>query len=180
MQKLADGHDTEVGSSLAWLWSRCVAAPQPGAAPACVVAACVVAACVVAACVVAGCAVAACVVAGCAVAGWPPAGELAAGPGGADEPVHPVAAPVSRTATHAQASRSRPVMCASMVLRGLGDVVDEGGQAGLVEQVGGADGYVAGDVVEGGADLRHGDPGERRPGQAVGGELDGDGVPFGG
>src|ERR1700732_1433597 len=129
MQKLADGQDTDVGSSLAWLWSRCVAAPQPGAAPACVVA-------------------------GCAVAVWPPAGELAAGPGGADEPVHPVAAPVSRTATHAHASRSRPVMCACMVLRGLGgDVVDEGGQAGFVEQVGGAHGHLVGDVVEGGPDL---------------------------
>ena len=33
MQKLADGQDTDVGSSLAWLWSRCVGVPQPGAAP---------------------------------------------------------------------------------------------------------------------------------------------------
>src|SRR5580698_6149732 len=60
-----------------------------------------------------------------------------------------------------------------------GDVVDEGGQAGFVEQVGGADGHVVGDVVEGGADLGDGDPGERRPGQAVGGELDGNRAPFG-
>src|SRR5579863_9033082 len=141
MQKLADGQDTEVGSSLAWLWSRCVAAPQPGAAPA------------------------------VAVVGW----LLAAGSVGADAPVHPVAAPVSRMAAHAPASRSRPVMCACMVLRDVGgNVVDEGGQPGLVEQVGGADGHVVGDVVEGGPDLRHGNPGQRGPGQAVGGELDGD------
>src|ERR1700746_399304 len=32
MQKLADGHDTDAGSSPPWLWSRCVAAPQAGAA----------------------------------------------------------------------------------------------------------------------------------------------------
>ena len=79
MQKLADGQDTEVGSSLAWLWSRCVAAPQPDAAP------------------------------GGEVAGWPPAGELAPGPGGADDPLHPAAAPMSRMATQAMAGRSRPV-----------------------------------------------------------------------
>ena len=55
MQKLADGHDTAVGSSLAWLWSRCVAAPQAGAA-------------------------------------------LVPGPDDAGEPLHPVAAPMSRRA----------------------------------------------------------------------------------
>ena len=120
MQKLADGQDTDVGSSLAWLWSRCVAAPQPGAAL--------------------------------------PAGELAAGSGGADEPVHPVAAPMSRMDTYV-------LIRLVSTLRGLGgDVVDEGGQAGLVEEVGGAHGHVAGDVVEGGADLGDGDPGERGPG----------------
>src|SRR5271163_3249028 len=93
MQKLADGQDTDVGSSLAWLWSRCVGVPQPGAAPS------------------------------WEAAGWLSAGELAAGPGGADEPVHPVAAPASRTATHAYTSRSRPVMCVLMVLRGLSMVL---------------------------------------------------------
>src|SRR5579862_6420687 len=87
MQKLADGHDTEVGSSLAWLWSRCVAARQAGAEPSGVVASGVVASGVVAGCVVAG----------CVVAGW----LLAAGPGGAGEPLHPVTAPMSRRATHA-------------------------------------------------------------------------------
>ena len=67
MQKLADGHDTEVTSSLAWLWSRCVAAPHTG--------------------------------------------ELAPGLGGADDgPLQPVAAPISRTDTQANASHSRPVM----------------------------------------------------------------------
>jgi hypothetical protein len=80
MQKLADGHDTDVGSSPPWLWSRCVAAPHAGAAL------------------------------DCEVAGWPPAGELAPGPGGADDPLHPVAAPISRMDTQANASRSRPVM----------------------------------------------------------------------
>src|SRR5271169_3437680 len=116
MQKLADGQDTDVGSSMAWLWSRCVAAPQADAAP------------------------------DGAVAVWPPAGELAPGPGGADEPLHPVATPVSRMATHAHILFIR-LVC---TLRGLGgDVVDEGGQAGFVEQVGGADGQVVDDVVEG-------------------------------
>lgn len=67
MQKLADGQDTDVTSSLAWLWSKCVAAPH--------------------------------------------AGELAPGLGGADDdPLHPVAAPISKTDTQANASRSRPVM----------------------------------------------------------------------
>src|SRR4029077_2901704 len=80
MQKLVDGQDTDVGSSLAWLWSRRVAAPHAGAAP------------------------------DSAVAGWPPAGELAPGPGGAGDPLHPVAAPISRMDAPANASRSRPVM----------------------------------------------------------------------
>jgi hypothetical protein len=74
MQKLADGHDTDVTSSGAWLWSRCVAAPQAVAPPEC---------------------------------------EVAAGLGGADDPLHPVAAPISRMAAQANASRSRcrvPVM----------------------------------------------------------------------
>jgi len=65
MQKLADGHDTDVGSSPPWLWSRCVAAFQAGTAL------------------------------DRAVAGWPLAGESAlgsAGPG--DDPLHPVAAPI--------------------------------------------------------------------------------------
>ena len=35
-------------------------------------------------------------------------------------------------------------------------MADESGQAGLVEQVGGADGHVVGHVVEGGPDLGHG------------------------
>ena len=79
MQKLADGQDTEVTSSLAWLWSRCTAAPHApdDAAPE------------------------------CAVAGWPAAGELAPGLGGAGDPLHPVAAPVSRTAMQANISHSR-------------------------------------------------------------------------
>src|SRR5580693_7858307 len=81
MQKLADGQDTDVGSSPPWLWSRCVAAPHAGAAL------------------------------DCALAGWPPAVELAPGPAdGADDPLHPVAAPISRMDTQANASRSRPVM----------------------------------------------------------------------
>ena len=76
MQKLADGQDTDVGSSPPWLLPRCVAAPQAGAAP-------------------------------CGVAGWPPAGERAPDSGGADDdPLHPVAAPVSRMTTQANA---RPV-----------------------------------------------------------------------
>jgi len=62
MQKLADGHDTEVGSSPPWPWSRCVAAPQAGPAP------------------------------DREAAGRP--GELAPGSGGADDPPHPVAAPM--------------------------------------------------------------------------------------
>ena len=77
MQKLADGHDTDVASSLAWLWSRCFAPPHAGAALE------------------------------CEVADWPPAGELAPGLGGADgDPLHPVAAPISRLDTQANASRS--------------------------------------------------------------------------
>ena len=69
MQKLADGHDTDVTSSPPRLWSRCVAASHAGATP------------------------------DCEVAGCPPAGELAPGPGGADDPLHPVAAPMSRIDT---------------------------------------------------------------------------------
>ena len=80
MQKLADGHDTDVVSSRAWLWSRCVAAPHAGAPL------------------------------DREVADWPPAGELAAGPAGADDPLHPVAVPMSRMDTQTNASRSRPVM----------------------------------------------------------------------
>ena len=80
MQKLADGHDTEVTSSPPRLWSRCVAASQADAAL------------------------------DCEVAGWVPAGELAPGSGGADDdPPHPVAAPMSRMDTQPDASRSRPV-----------------------------------------------------------------------
>jgi hypothetical protein len=79
MQKLADGHDTDVGSSAAWLLPGCVAAPQAGAAM------------------------------DCGVAGWPPAGELAPGWAGADDDaLHPVAAPISRTDTQTNASSSRP------------------------------------------------------------------------
>jgi hypothetical protein len=85
MQKLADGQDTDVGSSPPWLWSRCVAAPQAGAAL------------------------------DCAVAGRPPAGGVAPCPGGADDPLHPVAAPISRMDTQANASRSRPVMLSRLV-----------------------------------------------------------------
>src|SRR5690349_11678377 len=80
MQKRADGHDTDAVSSPAWLWLRCAAAPQAGAAL------------------------------DREVAGWLPAGELAPGPGGADDPLHPVAAPMSRMDMQANASRSRPVM----------------------------------------------------------------------
>ena len=70
MQKLADGHDTDAGSSPPWLWSRWLAAPQ--------------------------------------------AGELAPGGGGADDGAsHPVAAPMSRMNTQANASRSRPVRTVS-------------------------------------------------------------------
>ena len=84
MQKLADGQDTDVGSSPPWLRSRCVAAPHAGAPLDCAL--------------------------DCALAGWPPAGELAPGPDGADDPLHPVAAPISRMDTQAKASRSRPVL----------------------------------------------------------------------
>ena len=59
MQNLADGHDTDVGSSPPWLWSRCVAAPQADT------------------------------VLDCEVAGWPPAGETAPGLGGADDDLLP-------------------------------------------------------------------------------------------
>ena len=87
MQKLADGHDTDVLSSLPWLWSRCLAAPHAGAELDCEV-----------------------------VAGWPPARELAPGPGGADDdPVHPVAAPISRMDTQANASRSLVICLVSTV-----------------------------------------------------------------
>src|SRR6266567_6862924 len=85
MQKRADGHDTDVGS---WprLWARCVAAPHPGAAL------------------------------DCEVAAWPAAGESALGSGGAeDDPVHPVAAPISRMDAQASASHSRPVMWGALV-----------------------------------------------------------------
>ena len=78
MQKLADGQDTDVGSSPPWLRSRCVAAPQAGAAP------------------------------DRGVAGWPPVGERAPGSGGADDdPLHPVAAPISKMATQANARPGR-------------------------------------------------------------------------
>jgi hypothetical protein len=82
MQKLADGQDTDAGSSPPWLWSRWVAAPHAGAAL------------------------------DCGVAGWPPAGELAPGSGGAgDDLLHPVAAPMSRMNAQANARPSRLVMC---------------------------------------------------------------------
>src|ERR1700722_10968645 len=82
MQKLADGQDTDVGSSPPWLWSRCVAAPHTGAAL------------------------------DCGVAGWPPARELAPGSGGADDDLlHAVAAPISRMNAQANASPSRLVLC---------------------------------------------------------------------
>jgi hypothetical protein len=80
MQKFADGQDTDVGSSPPWLWSRCVAARHAGP------------------------------VLDCELAGWPPAGELARGLDGASDPLHPVAAPISRMDTQANASRSRPVV----------------------------------------------------------------------
>jgi hypothetical protein len=80
MQKLAEAHDTDVGISLPWLLSRCAAAPHAGAAP------------------------------DGEVAGLPPAGEPTPGWGGADEPLHPVAAPISSTDAHANAGHSRPVM----------------------------------------------------------------------
>ena len=81
MQKLAEAHDTDVGISLPWLWSRCAAVPQAGAAP------------------------------DCEVAAWPLAAEPDPGSRGAgDDPLQPVAAPVSRTDTQANASHSRPVM----------------------------------------------------------------------
>ena len=100
MQKLADGHDTDVGSSLAWLESRCVAAPGTGTA-------------------LDG-----------AVAAWPPAWERAPDCGGAaDDPLHPVAAPISRMGTQANASPSLPVMRR----RGDGDVpVNEARHAPVV------------------------------------------------
>ena len=100
MQKLADGHDTDVGSSLAWLESRCVAAPGTGTA-------------------LDG-----------AVAVWPPAGEWAPDWGEAgDDPLHPVAAPISRMDTQANAGPSRPVVRC----RGDGDVpVNEARHAAVI------------------------------------------------
>ena len=86
MQKLADGHDTDVGSSIPRPWSRFVAAPRAGAAL--------------------DCAALADTVAGC-----PPAVEPPVDPGAGADPLHPVAAPISRMDTQANASRSRPVMC---------------------------------------------------------------------
>ena len=81
MQKLTDGQDTEVVSSLAWLESRWVAAPQAGPAP------------------------------DGAVAGGPLAGELALGPRGAgDDPVHPATALVSAMTMQASASPGRPLV----------------------------------------------------------------------
>jgi hypothetical protein len=50
-----------------------------------------------------------------------------------------------------------------------GDLLDEGGQAGFIEQVGGADGQVMPDIVERGPDPLDGDAGERGPGEPVGG-----------
>ena len=86
MQKLADGHDTDVTSSPPGLWSRCVAAPHADAALDGL------------------------------VAGWVPAGELTPGPGGADDdPLHPVAAAMSRMDTQPDANHSRPVRCGRLV-----------------------------------------------------------------
>jgi len=82
MQKLADAHDTDVGISLPWLLSRCAAAPHASAAP------------------------------DGEVASLPPTGESAPRWGAADDddPLQPVAAPISRTDAQANASHSRPVM----------------------------------------------------------------------
>jgi hypothetical protein len=80
MQKLADGHDTAVGSSMPRPWSRFVAAPGAGAALDCEV-----------------------------VAGWPPTGEPALDRGVDDVPLHPLAAPMRRTDTQANASLSLPL-----------------------------------------------------------------------
>jgi hypothetical protein len=80
MQKLADGHETDVGFSPPWLWPRCAAAPHAGTAV------------------------------DCAVADWLPAEEPAPALGGADDPLHPAAAPISRMGTQENASPSRPVM----------------------------------------------------------------------
>jgi hypothetical protein len=99
MQKLADGQDTAVGSSPPWLWSRCVAAPHAGAAP------------------------------DCGVAGRPPAGEPAPDSGGVDDPVHPVAAPVSSMNAQASASPRR------LLMRGREDgevLVDDARRASVI------------------------------------------------
>ena len=85
MQNLADGQDTDAGSSPPCL-SRCAAAPHADAAlePA---------------------------VADWPPAGELAPGSDGAG----DDPPHPVAAPVSRMNTQPNASRSRPVMCGRLV-----------------------------------------------------------------
>jgi hypothetical protein len=81
MQKLADGQDTDAGSSPPRPPLRCAAVPQADAVP------------------------------DVAAAGWPLAVAPAAGPGGAgDDPLHPAAAPASSTDTQPSASRSRPVV----------------------------------------------------------------------
>jgi len=86
MQKLADGHDTDVRSDPPRVEPRRVRAPHVGAAP------------------------------DCAVAGWPAAGEPAPGLGGAeDDPVHPVTAPMSRMDAQASAGHSRPVTRGALV-----------------------------------------------------------------
>ena len=95
MQKLADGQDTDVGFSMVWLWSRCVGAPQAGAVPAGEVPA-------------------------GEVAGWPRARELVPGPGEADDPLHPVTAPVSRMATQAKIVLICPVSTVTGPRRGSG------------------------------------------------------------
>jgi len=95
MQKLADGHDTDTVSSLAWLWSRWAAAPQAGP---------------VLDCAVLDCAVLDCAVLDCAAV------DGAAG----DDPSHPMAAPVSRTNAHASPGLARLILFACLVSTVLG------------------------------------------------------------
>ena len=100
MQKLADGHDTDTVSSLAWLWSRWAAAPQAGPVLDCAVLDCAVLDCAVLDCAVLDCA----------------AVDGAAG----DDPSHPMAAPVSRTNAHASPGLARLILFACLVSTVLG------------------------------------------------------------
>src|SRR5579863_9592743 len=93
MQKLADGHDTDTVSSLAWLWSRWAAAPQAGPVLDWAAMDWAVLDWAVLDCAAMDWAVLDCAAVDCAAV------DGAAG----DDPSHPAAAPVTRTNAHASA-----------------------------------------------------------------------------